>query len=333
MHTRVIAVDPVRPDPSVIAYAAAVLARGELVVVPTETVYGLAAVADDPLATESIFVAKGRPRWNPLIVHVNDLTAAKALTARWPDLATALAERFWPGPLSFVLDRHPAVCDTVTASGPTVALRCPRHPVLQAVLHALGRPIAAPSANRFQRISPTTAEHALKSLDGRVSLVLDAGPTDFGIESTVVDLTVTPPKVLRPGALSLAELRSVAPSVSLHETDHESLAPSASPGTARKHYAPLVPTTVVRPEALTDAVSALADTSTARVGAVIFDDTQSPNAAVTVRLPCSAREYAAALFAALYHLEDSLCTAIVIEAPPDLADWTAVRDRLRRAST
>src|SRR5262245_49228077 len=170
-------VDPRAPDDASIARAAAVLRAGGLVALPTETVYGLGASALDAAAVAKIFAAKGRPARNPLIVHVPDVASARALVEDWPETADRLAERFWPGPLTLVLRRRPLVPDAVTAGGPTVAIRVPAHPVALALLHACGFPLAAPSANRSSRLSPTRAEHVLGDLADRIDLVLDAGPT------------------------------------------------------------------------------------------------------------------------------------------------------------
>lgn len=333
MRTRVLPVDPSSPDALMIDEAVGALSRGELVVLPTETVYGLAAVADLDAPPAAIFAAKGRPAWNPLIVHVADVCAARALAAEWPAVADRLAARFWPGPLTLVARRAAGkVPDVVTAGGDTVALRWSSHPVMRAVLAALRRPVAAPSANRFQSVSPTTAAHALKSLAGRVPLILDAGPTSLGMESTVVDVSVDPPRVLRPGAISYAALREVAPTVVSHDVVHDESSPSPSPGTARRHYAPAARTQVVARGAVDDAARSLSESADARVGAVVVDGAEVPAARVVVRLPNEPAGYAAGLYAALHRLEDEGCTAIVVEAVPDTTGWEAVRDRLRRAS-
>src|SRR5437660_12869477 len=176
-------------EPAAIAEAAAVLRRGGLVAFPTETVYGLGGNALDPAAVARIFAAKGRPATNPVIVHVADAAGVPLVAAAWPDPAARLAARFWPGPLTLVLPRRPEVPDVVTAAGPTVAVRVPAHPVARALLRAAGVPVAAPSANRSSELSPTTAEHVLRGLGGRIDLILDAGPCPGGIESTVLDLT------------------------------------------------------------------------------------------------------------------------------------------------
>jgi L-threonylcarbamoyladenylate synthase len=331
MRTEVLRVDPSAPEAEVVSRAVERLARGELVVLPTETVYGLGAAADDALAVARIFEAKGRPAYNPLIVHVADVDSARRLAATWPASAERLSA-LWPGPLTLAVPRDArAIPDVVTGGGPTVAFRVPAHPVMLAVLRALGRPIAAPSANRFQTLSPTTAEHARKTLDGRVALVLDAGPCTHGLESTVVDCTAEPPVVLRPGALPLATLRGWIPSIAsrdVHATDgSESL---ASPGLLHKHYAPRARLLVVRADAIDEALRELGPR-----GALV---TRSPERRIATHgpvrlLPDDAAGYGASLFATLHELDEADVDAIVVEAVPDDEAWLAIRDRLARAAS
>ncbi len=212
-YTEVLIIDPIHPDPSSIERAAALLRAGEVVVFPTETVYGLGADALQASAVERIFAAKGRPFSDPLIVHIADEAALEQLTISISAQARQLAKAFWPGPLTLILPRSPLVPELVTAGLETVAIRMPRHPVAHALIHAVGSPIAAPSANRFMHVSPTTAQHALADLEGRVPLILDAGPCVVGIESTVLDLCSRVPTILRPGGISLEALRTVLPEV------------------------------------------------------------------------------------------------------------------------
>ncbi len=242
MKTVVFTLDPAAPNAEAIAEAARVLREGGLVAFPTETVYGLGANALDASAVARIFAAKGRPANNPLIVHVADTRAARRVVADWPPLAAMLAERFWPGPLTLVLPKRDTVPDAVTASGPTVAVRVPAHPLAQALVRAAGVPIAAPSANRSTELSPTRAEHVLRGLDGRIDVLLDGGPTAGGIESTVLDLTATPPRLLRPGLLSIAELESVLGPLSRSlPSSVETTQSLPSPGLLPRHYAPRTP--------------------------------------------------------------------------------------------
>lgn len=233
-----LAVDPEKPDEAVIADAAAVIRRGGLVVFPTETVYGLGAHARDPDAVAGIFRAKERPAGDPLIVHIASARDVTTVARDLPAGADVLMARFWPGPLTLILPRHPSVPPIVTAGRDTVGVRVPSHPVARALLDASGVPIAAPSANRFSRPSPTRAAHALMDLDGRVDLVLDAGPADIGLESTVLDLTVSPPLVRRPGGVTVEALRAIIPDVRTIERYASGADAEVAPGQLLRHYAP-----------------------------------------------------------------------------------------------
>src|SRR5437763_8542920 len=226
-------------DSAAIASAADVLRSGGLVAFPTETVYGLGANALDADAVGRIFAAKGRPAANPIIVHVADAAGVGAVVADWPDAAARLAERFWPGPLTLVLPKRDAVPDVVTAGGPTVAVRVPAHPVAHALLRAAGVPVAAPSANRSSELSPTTAGHVLHGLGGRIDLILDAGPCPGGIESTVLDVTNDPPRLLRPGLVTPAQIEAVIGPIQRFGEPAGSVL--RSPGLLAKHYAPRAP--------------------------------------------------------------------------------------------
>jgi L-threonylcarbamoyladenylate synthase len=233
-------VNPDAPDADAIECAATILRNGGLVAFPTETVYGLGALALNLKAIHKIFVAKERPDWDPLIVHVRDMVMARSLMKTVPASFELLADRFWPGPLTFVVEKADRVPGEVTAHRPTVALRMPGHPVAAALLKAVDAPIAAPSANRFGRPSPTRAEHVLEDLAERVDLILDAGPTLMGVESTVLDLTQSPPAILRPGGVPREELEKAIGEVQLasaveNETARAGL---AGPGMSLKHYAP-----------------------------------------------------------------------------------------------
>jgi L-threonylcarbamoyladenylate synthase len=228
---------------SAIARAAEVLRSGGLVAFPTETVYGLGADATNPAAVEGIFAAKGRPHSDPLIVHIPDAALLDTVAAAAPPIAREFAAQFWPGPLTLILPRSEAIPASVAAGGATVGVRVPRHAVALALLREAGVPVAAPSANRFMHTSPTAAAHVLADLDGRVDCVLDAGPTEVGVESTVLDLTTEPPRVLRPGGVTLESLREVLPAVegpraaSAQEPDAAG-EPERAPGQMERHYAP-----------------------------------------------------------------------------------------------
>lgn len=329
--TRCIHVSSQSPESEIIAEAAAVLKRGGIVAFPTETVYGLGANALNAAAVRSIFVAKGRPQHNPVIVHVLDVDAAKRLALEWPAAAQTLAERFWPGPLTLVLKKRSIVPDEVTSGGSTVAIRCPAHKIARALIAAAGVPLAAPSANASNRVSATTAAHVLKTLNGRIDLILDGGPADGGIESTVVDVTTRLVRILRPGLIDAHELESAlhAPVGMGAETPGED-APAPSPGMLLRHYAPTVPLEVVD-----DDRSRVAELAAAglRVGWLSPIATESPaGGVVAVQMPADAHKYGKMLYRALYDLEERGIERIVVQRPPDTAEWSAIQDRLRRAS-
>ena len=330
MPTEVVTVSAARPDAGAIARAAGVLRAGGLVAFPTETVYGLGANALDTAAVARLFAAKGRPSNNPLIVHAAAADEARRVTAAWPEAAARLAERFWPGPLTLVLPKRPEVPDAVTAGGPTVAVRVPAHPVALALLHAAMVPVAAPSANRSGTLSPTTAEHVLRGLDGRIDLVLDAGPVPGGIESTVLDLTSLPPRLLRPGLLSPRDIEVlVGPVTRSAPQPGTSDAPMPSPGLLARHYAPRTPLELAEDDGRAR-VEELARAGR-RVGWLTFTYSEMSKVTIAV-LPRDPAGYAARLYAALHDLDRAGLDRIVVALPPDTDEWLAVRDRLRRAA-
>jgi len=315
----------------VIAEAAEVIRRGGLVAFPTETVYGLGADALSEKAVLGIFAAKGRPSYNPIIAHVASVAHAQTLVTAWPERAARLAERFWPGPLTLVLPRAAQVPLALTAGRDTVAVRMPSHPVALALISASDRAIAAPSANRFTQVSPTTADHVARGLGDRVDVLLDGGPTSIGIESTVVDVSGDVPQLLRPGLLARAELEQA-----LGETLHDP-APAAqadearvSPGMIDRHYAPRARVWLVPPEQLADIV-AYETRQWQRVGAMVIV-TQPDESAVVHRLPADVAGYARALYATLHAVDESGCDVVCIEQPPQSPEWAGVNDRLRRAA-
>ncbi|MBL8155401.1 MAG: threonylcarbamoyl-AMP synthase [Anaerolineae bacterium] len=240
--TRLLSIDPLHIDDALIQRAAQVIRKGGLVAFPTETVYGLGANALDSAAVARIFTAKGRPASDPVIVHIGERDQLDQVALNVPPLASRLAERFWPGPLTLVLTRHPSIPAIVSSGMPTVAVRMPSHPVALALLRAAQVPIAAPSANRFSRPSATTAQHVLEDLHGAVDLILDGGPASIGLESTIVDLTGDPPVVLRPGGIPLEDLRTLLPAlqvqVRLLREDEDGI---LAPGMLYKHYSPRAP--------------------------------------------------------------------------------------------
>jgi L-threonylcarbamoyladenylate synthase len=307
----------VAPDLDGIREAAEILRAGSVVAFPTETVYGLGADAFSRKAVAEVYRLKNRPSWNPLIVHVPGVAAARELTSSFPEVADDLAARFWPGPLTLVLKRAPHL-DGLGADNDTIAVRVPAHPVALRLLEACGLPLAAPSANRSESISPTTAEHVVRSLPDE-PLVLDGGPCSWGIESTVLDLTTATPTLLRPGALSLRALRDVTGSITLPGSGPADGAARPSPGMSRRHYAPRA---TVR---LVDDVSAGFPEGTG----VLTYEGASDGAEV---LSADPSEYAADLYAALHRLDDAGYATILVKRPPDGEDWLAVRDRLTRAA-
>jgi len=331
IHMLRVEIDPVSPSPEVIAHAARLLRSGRLVAFPTETVYGLGANAIDASAVERIYAAKGRPAYNPLIVHVVDHAAARHLARVWPEQADALIAAFWPGPLTLVLPKRPLVPDAVTAGLPSVAVRMPAHPVARALLAAAEIPIAAPSANRSMLLSPTTGEHVERSLGASVDLILDAGPTPVGIESTVLDLSSPEPTLLRPGTITLAEIESViGPIVNAERRRSGETSPRRSPGMLDRHYAPrgrlLLATTSDLP------LVVLGEAATARSVGVLLIHAHT-DAAHVVQMPNDPLAYASKLYGALHALDDAGCDVIVVERVPDDPEWLAVRDRLSRAAS
>lgn len=238
IETQLLVVDPQRPDTAVLTRAAAVIQAGGLVAFPTETVYGLGADGLNETAVRRIFQAKGRPAHDPIIVHVAETADLPRVAANVPQMAYELAARFWPGPLTLVLPRGTAVPDAITAGGPTVAVRCPQHPLAQALIRAAGTPIGAPSANRFSHTSPTTAQHVWDDLAGRIELILDGGPTPIGVESTVLDVTGAAPLLLRPGGVTVEELTAVLGPIHVFERQGKAPAAMPAPGMLDRHYAP-----------------------------------------------------------------------------------------------
>lgn len=308
----------VAPDADGLRRAAEILRAGSVVAFPTETVYGLGADAFSERAVGEIYRLKNRPSWNPLIVHVADVAAARALAAGWPAQAEELAARFWPGPLTLVVRRAENL-PGIGAVNHTVALRVPAHPVALDLLRAAGLPLAAPSANRSEGISPTTAEHVIRSLPD-VPLVLDGGACSWGIESTVLDLTGDVPKLLRPGALGLRVLRDAVGPIVLPQSPAEDGTARSSPGMSKRHYAPRA-TTVLRADVRD--ITGL----TGPIGTLTYEGSDG-----TEVLSADPREYAADLYAALHRLDDAGYATIIVQEPPRTEDWLAVRDRLSRAA-
>jgi L-threonylcarbamoyladenylate synthase len=310
-----------------IEQAAAVLRRGGLVAFPTETVYGLGADASNPAALKKIFAAKGRPADHPLIVHVAEASDLRHWAADVPRAAWLLAERFWPGPMTLVLKRAAHVNDLVSGGQDSIGLRVPSHPVARKLLSAFGGGIAAPSANRFGKLSPTTAEHVARELGDAVDLVLDGGPCDVGIESTIIDLTREPPAVLRPGHISAEQVAEVLAA----QLGENSLGRPRVSGSLASHYAPRLPLSLVQPEQL----EAFLKERPGVPIAVLSRRGRPRDSQATLWqvAPDSPADYARQLYAVLRRIDESGCRMIVVEALPETPEWLAVRDRLQRAAS
>ena len=319
---------------------------------PTETVYGLGANALDAAAVERIFAAKGRPKWDPVIVHVSSFEMARKLVSRVPDSAERLMQAFWPGPLTLLLSRSSAIPDVVTAGRPLVGLRMPSHPVALELIRRAGVPVAAPSANRFSHVSPTTAEHVLRDLDGRIDAVLDAGPSRHGVESTVLDPNPSPMVIYRPGAITQEMIRAVAGPVEIFEKVAElSDVPSEAlpaPGVGLRHYAPsarlvLIEASTLDPaRAVTELASRLAQAANAfaleRVGVMLpggvpLDVALPRNQIFSWGRWDAPEEMAQLLYAGLRALDEQECTVILCPVPPHEGIGVAIRDRLKKAET
>lgn len=316
-----------QPDPARIEQAVALLHAGQLVAFPTETVYGLGADAANPAAVSRIFAAKGRPASHPLIVHVSGLAAARDWVASMPASAQRLAETFWPGPLTLVLPKAQHVLAAVTGGQESVALRAPAHPVARALLAAFGRGIAAPSANRYGRISPTRAADVQEELGDRVALVLDGGECEVGLESTIVACLDGGVTLLRPGAVSRSQVADVVGRISDPDAD----APRA-PGRLRSHYAPRTPLAILAAARLQQEVAA-AIAAGERI-AVLAQGATLPasDSVLWRRLPAEPAAYGRALYASLRLLDRAGAQRILVEAVPGDEAWAAIADRLARAA-
>lgn len=319
------------PTPGSIERAAARLRNGELVAFPTETVYGLGANALDSVAVARIYTAKGRPAFNPLIVHVASVEEARLLASHWPDNAQLLADKFWPGPLTLVVPKTETVPDIVSAGLSTVALRVPAHPVALELLRVAQIPLAAPSANRSGQVSPSRAGHVLDSL-GEATWVLDGGACAVGIESTVVDVSGAFPAILRPGTISARQIEAViGPLVEAGNGDET--APRPSPGMLEKHYAPRARVHLY--STLIDAsFHAALLASGQKIGVLSLNRTTLNRQfdARELEMPATPAEYARELYRALRELDETGVALILVEDVPHNGAWKGVRDRLNRAA-
>lgn len=312
--------------------AAELLRAGEVVALPTETVYGLAANALDAKAVAKIFAIKGRPAHNPIIVHVESVEMASQCVADWSAPAEQLAKSFWPGPLTLVLPKSRAIPDLVTAGGTTVGVRWPSHPFIQAVIRECGFPLAAPSANRSNEVSPTNAEHVRKTLGGQLALIVDGGQSQVGIESTVIDLTTKPPRVLRPGMIHEESLTAV---VGILQQPTACIQPSTlrSPGLLKKHYSPKAKLVILSWANDAELKSRITHhASRAQVIAHTHIPAGADWGGVSV-IPHDAEAFARAIYGELHRCDAAGAELIVVEALPQTIEWRAIADRLNRAAS
>lgn len=314
------------PDEHDIADAVAALRRGEVIGLPTETVYGLAGDAHNDDAVRRIFATKGRPADHPLIVHLGDSTQIGDWASAVPDAASKLASAFWPGPMTLILKKAMRVSPLVTGGQDSIGLRIPRHPLALRVLRSFGSALAAPSANRFGHVSPTTAQHVRDEFGDAVPIVLDGGPCSIGIESTIIDLTGTTPRILRPGQISRDAIAAVIGPI---EEGLRASSPRVS-GALASHYAPRTPTeSLLRTKLAARWRQCQDDGETA----LILSIGALPAGTCGLALAEAPDDYARHLYAALRNLDEEGADRILVERPPDSAAWRAISDRLQRASS
>jgi len=334
MDTEVIATNNALLFETAVARAAELLRAGQLVALPTETVYGLAANAWNADAVQRIFEVKGRPPHNPIIVHVASLEFARRCVSDWPPLAARLAGAFWPGPLTLVLPRSPEIPDVVTAGGRTVGVRWPNHPFIQAVIRACGFPLAAPSANRSNHISPTNADHVRKDLGGRIPLIVDGGPSQVGIESTVLDLACSPPRLLRPGMIHTESLLAAMGGSAL-QTSAGAETLLRSPGLLPKHYSPKARLVLLQWRDENDLAAQISKYPISRDRIHLIAHHVIPlrqNFGRLAVMPHDAEAFARAIYAELHQCDEAGAELILVESPPSGEEWRAITDRLTRAS-
>jgi L-threonylcarbamoyladenylate synthase len=334
MNTEILSTHTPARFAAAVQRAVDLLRAGEVVALPTETVYGLASNALDAQAVAKIFQIKGRPAHNPIIVHVAGTEMAKSCVGNFPALAESLLKSFWPGPLTLVLPRAENIPEIVTAGGETVGIRWPSHPFIQAVIRECGFPLAAPSANLSNQISPTNAEHVRAQLAGKISLIVDGGQSQVGIESTVLDLTVSPPRILRPGMIHAESLAAVAGDV---QPSTPNLQPPnlKSPGLLAKHYSPKARLLVLNWRDNADLEFKIQNSKFKIQNCHVIAHTTIPSgehfADVSV-MPHDAEAFARALYAEWHRCDTAGADLIVVEAPPDSPEWSGIADRLRRAA-
>ena len=331
-------VDALQPDQAIMERAGEVIRRGGLVAFPTETVYGLGANALDAAAVEKIFLAKGRPANDPLIVHISAFDQLSQVASDVPDVARELFERFSPGPLTLVLNKQSAIPAALTAGLDTVAARLPDHAIARALIDAAGVPIAAPSANTFSRPSPTRAQHVLDDLQGRVDMVLDGGATAIGLESTIVDLTADPPQLLRPGGVSLEALREALPELVFQpQYLRDESAAARAPGSLLRHYSPRAKVLLFRAEIDADATAVMRAyiNGKSKVGVMAMDAEAGQFLGTGAEIEClggNLEEAGYRLFAALRALDKRGVEEILAKYPERRGLGLALGDRLLRAA-
>lgn len=314
--------------------AAHFLRAGEAVALPTETVYGLAANALDEAAVARIFQIKGRPSHNPIIVHVAGLEMARQSVSIFPALAEALAKAFWPGPLTLVLPRAKIIPRIVTAGGDTVGVRWPSHALIQAVIRECGFPLAAPSANLSNRVSPTNAAHVRSQLDGKIAAIVDGGQSAVGIESSVLDLTVSPPVILRPGMINRESLAAAGFPIGNARPAAGSRS-FKSPGQLARHYAPRAKLLLLNWQDEADLKLKIQNLEIKAEHCHVIAHAQIPSPQPFARvcvIPHDAAAFARAIYAELHHCDDAGARFIIVEAPPEDPEWFGIADRLRRAA-
>jgi L-threonylcarbamoyladenylate synthase len=330
--TQAIQVNPDQPDAQTIAQAAAIIQQGGLVAFPTETVYGLGADAMQEQAIRRIFAAKGRPADNPLIVHIGDREMLALVATEAGDKAEALIKRYWPGPLTLVLKRRPEVAPSVSAGLPTVAVRMPNNAIALALIGAAATPIAAPSANRSGRPSPTSARHVALDLEGRIDMILDGGTTRIGIESTVLDMTGDVPVILRPGWITEEQIAAIVGAVeraaSLQELQR-------SPGTRYRHYSPRARVVLIEHGSHVSVEQLCKEhLKTAAVGFIghtpVAIDNTNFHAMI---LQAKAADYASKIYSALREMDERGASVVIVEGIGEANEGAAVMDRLRRAAS
>jgi len=333
LTAEVLTIDSPEKFRAAVIRATELLRAGQVVAVPTETVYGLAANALNPSAVARIFEVKGRPPHNPIIVHVASVPMARECVAMWPPLAEKLAAAFWPGPLTLVLPRAGTVPDVVTAGGATVGVRWPSHPFMQALIHSCGFPLAAPSANLSNRISPTTAAHVKRQLGARIPIIIDGGQAQVGIESTVLDVSGDPPRLLRPGMIHEQALLAVTGELGVAGAEPTSIL--KSPGLMKKHYAPRARLVIWdwHDERELRARAAQAGIPLEKI--LVIAHTHIPSGEVFGRvsvIPHDAEAFARAIYGELHSGDEAGAELIIVEALPSGVEWKAIADRLSRAA-